>query len=89
MENKKTILVHLGMFTRLHNIYIIENGQMVENVQASMDTISDAVNALATRYDIKTVNIKGNKIFNKKIGNKIQEDGITQFSRDLIINYVK
>lgn len=88
MEHK-TILVNCAMFTKAQTVYVVENDQVVETVSATMDNISDTVNALATRYDIRTVNIKGAKMFTKKIGNEIKEDGITQYNRNLIINFIK
>lgn len=88
MEHK-TILVNCAMFTKAQTVYVVENDQVVETVSTTIDNISDTVNALATRYDIKTVNIKGAKMFTKKIGNEIKEDGITQYNRNLIINFIK
>ena len=88
MEHK-TILVNCTMFTKAQTVYVVENDQIVETISATMDNISDTVNALATRYDIRTVNIKGAKMFTKKIGNEIKEDGITQYNRNLIINFIK
>lgn len=89
MDNKKTILIVCSMFTINQTVFVIENNQEIEKINANIDNISDTVNALATRYDIKTVNIKGAKMFTKKIGNEIQEDGITQYNRKLIINLIK
>ena len=88
MEHK-TILVNCAMFTKAQTVYVVENDQIIETISATMDNISDTVNALATRYDIKTVNIKGARMFTKKIGNEIKEDGITQYNRNLIINFIK
>ena len=88
MEHK-TILVNCAMFTKAQTVYVVENDQVIETVSATIDNISDTVNALATRYDIRTVNIKGAKMFTKKIGNEIKEDGITQYNRNLIINFIK
>ena len=88
MEHK-TILVNCAMFTKAQTVYVVENDQVIETVSATIDNISDTVNALATRYDIRTVNIKGAKMFTKKIGSEIQQKGLTEYNNKLVINLIK
>lgn len=69
MEN---IIVSVMPFTLKHQVFVMKDGDMVENIYVTMDEIPDAVRALSNKYkDIDNISLCGNTEFLEKLKTEI------------------
>ena len=87
--DEKTILVVCPMFTRNQTVMVISKDDVIEKTNTVFENVGDVINKLAVKYSIKTINIKGTKMFTKKIGSEIQQKGLTEYNNKLVINLIK
>lgn len=87
--DKKTIVVVTKMFDKYSYIDVINSNEVLENKKVSMKDIAEETVELANKYEIKTINIKGSKMFNQKTLQEIKEKGLTKYNQTYIINLVK
>ena len=87
--DEKTILIVCPMFTRNQTVMVISKDDVIEKTNTVFFFFFDIVNKLAVKHSIKTINIKGAKMFTKKIGSEIQQKGLTEYNNKLVINLIK
>lgn len=55
------IVINYRPFTLAQEIFVYDGKNCVESLQAPIDRISDIVSGLQSRYNIKQINLCGNK----------------------------
>lgn len=66
------ILVKLSPINFHHKVYIIQNGEIVKTINATMPQLSDVISAHINEYNFDTVVLSGAKAYTAKIGSNLK-----------------
>ena len=70
----KTIIVDCGMFTRKHKIMFVEDNEVKKTFYSTTELLNDYIFTIAKKYDCKTVNFKGMRLYSLGIAKKLIEE---------------
>lgn len=65
------IIVMFAPFDLVQNIVVYKNGEVVDNLTATIDTITNTIDAAATRYNINNINLCGSTDYLKRFKNEL------------------
>lgn len=60
------IVVFFQPFSVMQNIAVYKNNEMVHTTQVDIERVSNVIKGLASQYDIKEVDLKGNQEYLEK-----------------------
>ena len=81
----KKIIGMLQPFDTKQIIYVYEDNNKIDVVEATIDNFATVVSNLANKYGISDINLTGGpKQYIKKIGDQIKEEGLTNYSNNQI-----
>ena len=81
----KKIIGMIQPFEIKQLIYVYEDNNKIDVVEATIDDFATVVSNLANQYGISDINLTGGpKQYTKRIGDKIKEEGLTNYSNNQI-----
>lgn len=83
------IVLKPALFTRLTSVYVINNedNSIAKNFAIAMEELPVRIPELCREYQVDKITIAGSKMFNKKIGQMIQSNAISQYDLKIEIEY--
>lgn len=83
------LLVSLSPVQLHHKIYVIQDGVIIKQVNATNKQLSDVINALLKEYSIDNVTLSGAKAYTAKFGANLKVNLNTEYSNaHITIDYV-
>mgnify|MGYP003321761124 FL=1 len=86
---KKTIIACYKMFTNKTTVCVVDGFKIIEGKDSTIDGIVDDIIELANKYEIETVNIKGNKKYSAKLKTDLLEEGMSKYNKTFKVNLIK
>lgn len=85
----KKIIGLLQPFDLKQNIYVYEDGNKIEIIETKVDNFTSEMLQLINKYKIEDIELAGPKKYTKRIGTKVQEEYIKNYSNNnLNIKYI-
>jgi hypothetical protein len=87
METNK-IIVWTSPIAPFQKIYVIKNGDMVDQVGVQFDDLEDVIVAMCQKYSITQIDFSGTHSYGKRVGDSLEANNVTKYGLAFDIQYI-